>query len=438
MDGGLATRPEDTPVVRENGDPQPAGLTAARVASGPVQGARPAGLATYPRVCIYQRYLPPDASGAGKQAVTVAQALQRTGFAVTLLGDRSEDQQRPAELGGVPVEWVSVRKPGYPGLVLYWLRLAQRLFSMRRNFDVLHIHSAALDQSGAVMIARLLGKRAIIRSSISGEFAGLARSRSGRVQRQILRFCDRFILLSQRLADEYMASGLPPDRFRLIGNGVDEAVYHPVSRDAKHRLRSELGLPLNARIVVFHGVFMERKGLHWVVETLAGLMEKFDILLLFVGRPARDEEQTGYERRLRKVIESSPARARVMLREAVPDVHRYLQASDFYILASSAEGMPNALLEAMAVGLVPIVSRTSGTEDLVEDGVNGCLFELGDAASLEAAVERCCGDEASFEQRSAAANARIREDFGIDAIGRRLGELYCSVYESRRGRGQAQ
>ena len=386
------------------------------------------GGAGLPRVCIYQRFLPPDPSGAGKQALTLAHLLRRRGFGVVLLGDRRPGAPAPERIEGVPVRWVDAapEDAGYPQILAYWARLGAALARLRNDFDVLHVHSAAFRQAAAVPMARLLGKRALVRSSIAGEFGNLRRSRSGRLQLRALRLCDRFVVLSRRIAAEYLQAGLPGDRLHLVQNGVDEARYHPVPPGEKRALRRELGLPEEGRLLVYHGVFIERKSLHWLVDAIGPSLERYGLTLVLVGGPAREEPETGYAARLEKQIAEHPDRERIVLRGYTPEVNRYLQAADLYVLPSTSEGMPNALLEAMAAGLVPIASRIGGTEDVVEDGVSGFLFEPRDAEGILACLERCCGPSAgaALPELSAAALRRIRAEFTIQATGGRYADLY--------------
>ncbi|HEX2188298.1 MAG TPA: glycosyltransferase family 4 protein [Longimicrobiaceae bacterium] len=381
-----------------------------------------------PRVCLYQRYLPPDPSGAGKQALTLAHLLRRRGFEVVLLGDLPPGLPAPDRIEDVPVRWIEALpdRGGYRNLLAYWARLWAQLVRLRTRFDVLHVHSAAFQQAAAVPMARLLGKPALVRSSIAGEFGALGSSRSGRLQLRMLGLVSQFVVLSRRIAEEYLQAGLPPERLHLVQNGVDDSRYHPVSPTEKQALRRELGLPAEGHLLIYHGVFIERKSLHWLVDTVGPSLERYGLTLVLVGGPAREEPKTGYAGRLMEQIAQHPCRDRIVVRGFAPDVHRYLQAADLYVLPSTSEGMSNALLEAMAAGLVPIVSRTSGSEDVVQDGVSGFLFEPRDAEALLERLDRCCGPGGAtvLADCSAAALQRIRAEFSIQATGRRYGDLY--------------
>lgn len=378
-----------------------------------------------PTVCIFQRFMPPDPSGAGKQAVTLARVVRDEGWDVVFLTEESSSEEA---IDGIPTYRLRSLPPdpSYVRLLVYWIEVAVMLARLRKRFHVLHVHSMAFEQAGAVPAARLLGKPVLVRSSISGEFNGLQRSKSGRLQKKLLGLAGEFVVLSRRLAEEYREAGLPAEKLNRIPNGVDTARYRPVSDDRKRWLRERLELPQSPRILVYHGVFIERKSLIWLVDILEPRLSELDLTLLLVGGPARDEGDSGYAERLRQRVSRSPAGDRTILRSYDRAVERYLQAADAYVLPSLGEGLPNALLEAMACGLVPFVTRTSGSEDVIEDGESGFLFEPVDEKGLMNAIERVYGPAADRDPKVVAGRAsrRIGERFSIQATGAGYVRLY--------------
>jgi glycosyltransferase involved in cell wall biosynthesis len=386
-------------------------------------------------VCIFQQFMPPDASGAGKQALTLARVVRDAGWNVVLLTEGDPHTHYPPLLEGFPVVRIAPLggEPSYPQLFAYWFRVCRAIIRMRRRFDVLHVHTTHLFQVGAIPIARVLGKRVVVRSSISGDFSGLNSSKSGWVRKMIMTLADAFVVLSERLSGEYLASGLPEADLNLIPNGVDTTLYHPVSPAEKLRLREELDLPPTKRIVIFHGVFIERKSLHWLVDVLGPRLEELNVVLLLLGGPARDEDATSYAAHLRQQIENSPHCDHIIVRQHQPSVQKFLQAADAYVLPSTGEGLPNALLEAMAVGLVPIATRTSGAEDVIVDGVSGYLFEPRDSASLMRCVDAalCEATPAALADVAAAAVERVRSNFGIRATGMQYVRIYGNLISGK-------
>jgi glycosyltransferase involved in cell wall biosynthesis len=99
---------------------------------------------------------------------------------------------------------------------------------------------------------------------------------------------------------------------------------------------------------------------------------------------------------------------------------------DLFLMTSRTEGMPNAVLEAMALGLPVVSTRVGGVPELVVDTETGILCPPGDAASLADAVCRLLEDEKLREQFAEAARRRIEEKFDFAARVRTMEEIYTS------------
>jgi glycosyltransferase involved in cell wall biosynthesis len=394
------------------------------------------------RSLIFQRFLPPDPSGAGRQAVRLARALSGYGVSCSFLGERLKpahgDVQGSVE--GFPTEWIDPLPdhPSHQAILTYWAHLSRRLWSLRETFDVLHVHAGGFEGAIATPFAgALLGKATLVRSSIEGEFAGIRRSPSGSVHGRMLSCADAFIGLSRKTVAEQAESGLPRSRIHLIPNGVNTSVFHPVDAGTKRALRRELGLPESGPIVVYHGVFLYRKAVVWLIRALGPVLRETGAHLLLVGGGARDDHLTDYEQRVQKVAKTSLASEQIHLVGFNEDVHRYLQAADAYVLPSVGEGLPNALLEAMAVGLAPVASSTSGSEDVIDHGENGLLFKPRDQDGLLDCVLPLLrpGGQDTLQGLGRRAARTIADHYSIDAIAASYARLYRQIHHARHGRG---
>jgi glycosyltransferase involved in cell wall biosynthesis len=127
---------------------------------------------------------------------------------------------------------------------------------------------------------------------------------------------------------------------------------------------------------------------------------------------------------------------RVRFHGALPEPHvaALLGRADLFVLASVVErsgfmeGIPVALMEALAAGVPVVATRLSGVPELVRDGDTGLLAEPGDAASLRAALERAIGDPDAALRRAVAGRALVEREFDAVAGAARIAELI-------RGRG---
>ena len=111
------------------------------------------------------------------------------------------------------------------------------------------------------------------------------------------------------------------------------------------------------------------------------------------------------------------------------DVYSVLKRMDVFCLPSLSEGLPNALMEAMAVGCACVASRVGGVEVLIEHERNGLLVPPGDAPALAAALERLVTDAVLRQRLGRAARATIEERFD----GRRVAERYEALFANLRG-----
>jgi len=107
-----------------------------------------------------------------------------------------------------------------------------------------------------------------------------------------------------------------------------------------------------------------------------------------------------------------------------------LQSAAAFVLPSYLEGLPMALIEAMAAAVPSIASAVGGVPDLVTDGVEGLLVQPRDAQALANAITRLFADDASRQQMGRRARERIRRDFSPKTIAGQVGALYQEVLSS--------
>jgi 2-deoxystreptamine N-acetyl-D-glucosaminyltransferase/2-deoxystreptamine glucosyltransferase len=133
------------------------------------------------------------------------------------------------------------------------------------------------------------------------------------------------------------------------------------------------------------------------------------------------------------------------LRALVPDAIGFVsqrELSELYkraavvVLASSREGLPNVVLEAMAHGKTVVATPVGGIPTLIEDGETGLLVPVGDAAALRAALERALGDEVLRARLGRAARKRVTEYCSWDRVTDRTLQVYAEAAPTPGGRGR--
>lgn len=194
----------------------------------------------------------------------------------------------------------------------------------------------------------------------------------------------------------------------MIPNGVDTTRFFPAGQ------AREAG-PVR---LLFVGRVVRQKGLDVLLDALATLPPGLDYTLTIVGdgpiRPALAEQaaRLGLTARVRF--------SGWVSREAMPEIMR---TADVFVFPSRDEGMPNAVLEAMASGVPVVATRISGNEELVADGETGFLVPTDDAPALAAVLGRLLGDRELCRQLGAAGRERAQRDYSWRSVARRYLDL---------------
>ena len=143
------------------------------------------------------------------------------------------------------------------------------------------------------------------------------------------------------------------------------------------------------RCITLVGRIDANKNHRLVIDAFARLAERFPHYRMEIWGEGEDRTK------LLTYVESLGLTGRIHLPGTTEDVKEKLRCSSFYILSSNTEGMPNSLMEAMAMGL-PVISTDcpcGGPAMLIENGVNGLLVPVGDQEAMEQAMEKLMGDE---------------------------------------------
>jgi len=219
--------------------------------------------------------------------------------------------------------------------------------------------------------------------------------------------------VKQALIDEIGSIG---DNVTVILNGVDLRRYVPEAD--KSEMRKKLGLASESKIIAVVATFKEQKGHRFLIEAASSLGKNFpglQILLIGDGELRGDLEKQTRDLALNETIKF------LGIREDIPDL---LSVSDMFVLPSLWEGLPMALVEAMASGLPIVATEVSGSKQAIIPGKTGLLVPPGDVQELEKAISFLLTQPELGEQMGAAARIRAKEEFSAEKQARDHLDLY--------------
>ena len=159
--------------------------------------------------------------------------------------------------------------------------------------------------------------------------------------------------------------------------------------------------------IVAVGRFMPQKNHAMLIRAFAAFHRTHPgYTLCFYGEGMMEEE-------MRSLVAACGLCGAVRIEGFSDDVHREIRDAEMFVLSSDYEGLSNALMEAMMMGLAVISTDCAGSEELLEDGVNGLVIPRGDEGALLRAMERLAGDpelRESVARRAAASAVKYRPD----------------------------
>lgn len=395
-------------------------------------------------ICIISDLFPPLYSGAGQQAFQIPRQLVRLGHRVLVLTSSAAGLSREEVVEGVRIRRVAPLQPGLAGILTYGLRMAFTLFARRREFDLVHFFSGYKSIYLPLLLLWGLGKPSIINSSMQGgdDLKTIRDSKLGWVRIRLLSLKSIYVSQSPPITGQCKLVYKPPPIFE-IPYFVNTGRFYPVSQEQRRRLRKTLLLPEKGVVAAFVGAVGKRKGVDLIVmawERAARRLPESTLLLIgprdnYVGGKDINQEfshNQEFSEWLDEYIQKSGLKNRVRFLQT-REVQRYLQASDVFIFPSKMEGLPNAVLEAMACCLPVVTCPADWLADLVEDGVNGVVVNSHPGELAKALLKLADNPELRLKLGQKG-RERVLEKYSITAQAKQVISLYHHIIERRGNR----
>lgn len=285
------------------------------------------------------------------------------------------------------------------------------------HYDIIHCHTPM----GAV-IARLAAKKSrrhgtkVIYTAHGFHFFHGAPLKNWLLYYPVERFLARWtdVIITMNREDEQAARKFPCPRIEYVpGVGID------LTKFAKHQprdmVRASLGIGPDTMFILSVGELIARKNYDVAIDALSQLDPQLDFHFCIAGIGDKEEE-------LKQHIASSGLSDKIDLLGFRSDIPDLLHAADLFFFPSLQEGLPVAVMEAMACGLPIVCSRIRGNTDLIDEGLGGYLVDAADTAGFTQALTQCIQSPSNTDM--AAYNRKKIVAYSEDAVLQHMATIY--------------
>lgn len=240
------------------------------------------------------------------------------------------------------------------------------------------------------------------------------------LDRQGLNKADLHVSNSKAGVEELVSYGLPKEKIAYIPNGKNLSKNEKVT---KQNAKEKLSIKPDTFVITCVARLYQFKGHRYLLEAMENAQEhlkglEWKLLLVGEGQMRKNLEQ---------YVSSQQLARHIIFMGERNDVPLILNASDLFVLPSLREGMPGALMEAMAAGLPCIATEIDGCKELIENGKNGLLVPQKDSQALSMAILSLILDPILSARLGKEAQKTIEEEFSLKKMVERIDRLYITI-----------
>jgi glycosyltransferase involved in cell wall biosynthesis len=237
-----------------------------------------------------------------------------------------------------------------------------------------------------------------------------------RIDRMCLRRYEKVICVSEDLHDECIAAGVPRQSCVHVTNAIN---LHEYSREmTRADAKKRLGIDPRRLVIGAVGRLSAEKAFDLLIRAAAQLLQRhFDVELVIVG----DGDQRAL---LQDLIATLGCGERVRLLGYQSSPKTTYEAMDIYALSSLREGLPNVVLEAMAMDVPVAATRVAGVPQLIRDRDNGLLIEPGDVGALTCALQELFENPELRTRLAQSGRRTVTTSYDFERRIKRLSDLY--------------
>jgi len=238
------------------------------------------------------------------------------------------------------------------------------------------------------------------------------------IDRLCLRFYERVVCVSEDLREQCVAAGVPSERCLLIENAIDTEEFS--RKRTRQQAKRQFGIPPGRFMIGAVGRLSKEKGFDLLIRATDQLLLKgFDVGLLIVGEGDQREA-------LRALIGSLGRADRISLLGFRSDAQSLYELMDAFVLSSLSEGLPNAMLEALAMKVPTISTRIAGVPRVIQPEENGLLVAPGSWQELFVALAQLIEDPRLGDRLRESGRKTIEQRYSF----RRRMEKIQTIYDN--------
>lgn len=366
-----------------------------------------------------------DVGGAERHLLYILPKLKDLGWdiKVILLNGRGVLAE-PLEAHGIAIDFPECLNgvAQWPGVVRRPFRLFMSLVRLTIEFikdrkTAVHFflpESTVLGMLAAIIVA-LPAPKVMSRRSMNDY--QLRRPLLGWVERKLHKKLDMALGNSAAVTKQLQEEGIPPDKVKLIYNGIDEPDA------AIPDVRKQLKIGEDTLVMVIVANLIPYKGHVDLLQALASInSELANWCLLCIGN------DRGILSDLKQTALQLGVSDNILWLQDINSVAPYWQTADIGILASHEEGFSNAILEAMSVGLPMVVTDVGGNAEAVVDNQSGFVVPAKQPKQLATAISKLASNRQLRHNFGSAARKRYAENYTTDKCVNAYDEFYRNLY----------
>jgi len=327
---------------------------------------------------------------------------------------------------------------------LTWvLRLYKFIHQNRERFDILHFHLIWWGSLLMALWAKCYDIPTLYESVLLGSDTpkSMIKERFGKIKVWLLKQFSGILAIANEIEEAYLKYGFSTRQVHMQMNCFDTDLFHPPQdKTEKMHLRQQFNIPEQAKIFLYVGSLIYRKGLDLLISAFIEVAnDQIECFLWLVGPQNKQENPSldeTYIQNLKLAIQKTGLELNVRFEGMIKDRKKLAEAyraADLFVFPSRKEGLPNVVVEAMASGLTVVISDLPGLKNVIRDGDNGLIVPMEDVPALAAAIDKVIKNPVLRVKLSRQARVDVLEHHGFQAWQSEIAVFYKKLWNKNQG-----